>query len=235
MTAPAGFSFITDAMVQPHGFNTPDNATTVWPAPHDPKIDCIEVLRIAFSRLGLGDIPLSKDGAFTAAQMKTPEGGSLPFVTVTRASDVAVRRGITNLIGVYAQGDPGLIDGSALVPPGGAAAVTGEYSQTTIDVTICDKNPHRADQIYQLVKLIMIAARREFTTIGYIDVKRINGSDSAKVEINDPTPYLLFTRTLTYMMDYPDYIVNVDALVHLIQQTLVLEPTSQDASITTDL
>ena len=221
--------------LRPSGFETPDNVRAVWPIPHDPKIDTIEVLRLAFGILGLVDIPLSKDGAFTAAQMKDAAGASIPYITVTRSGDVGVRHGLSNLIGVFGSGSETLIDPTGIVKPGEAVAVSGEFSSTTIDITISDKNPHRADQMYQLIKLIMIAARKEFTNIGYIDVKRTNGADAAKVEINDPTPYLIFTRTLTYMMDYPDYVDTVDALARVIKQTLVLDPSSPDASITTDL
>ena len=225
----------SDAILRPAGFETPDDATAVWPVPHDPKIDVIEVLRLALSRLGLGDIPISKDGAFTAAQMKNAEGASIPYITVTRGSDVNVRRGMSNLIGVFGNGDPTLLDPTGIVPPGGAVAMYGEFSNTTIDITISDKNPHRADQMYQVIKQIMIAAHREFTNIGYVDVKRLNGMDAASVKVDDPTPYLIFTRTLSYLCDYPDYIANVDTLITLVKQTLVLDPTSPDASISTTL
>ena len=233
MTTP--MQYASDAILRPQGFETPNNESAVWPVPHDPKIDVIEVLRLAFSRLGLADIPISKDGAFTTAQLKNDAGASIPYITVTRASDASVRRGLSNLIGVFGDGDSTLIDPTGIVQPGGAAAIYGEFSNTTIDITISDKNPHRADQMYQVIKQIMIAARKEFTNIGYIDIKRTNGSDAAKVEINDPTPYLIFTRTLTYMCDYPDYIANVDGLITLVKQTLVLNPSSPDASISTTL
>ena len=227
--------YAPDTILRPVGFQTPDDKTAVWPVPHDPKIDVCEVLRTAFERLGLRDIPIAKDGAFTAAQMKNAKGASVPFVTVTRSSDVAVRRALSNLIGVFGAGNSTLIDDSGIVHEGGAAAIYGEFSSTTIDITISDKDSFRADQMYIVVKLLMQAARTEFQRIGYIDVKRINGADAATVQINDPTVFMVFTRTLTYLCDYPDYIANVDSVIHLVRQTLHPDPASADASITTEV
>jgi hypothetical protein len=224
----------SDAILRPQGFETPDNESAVWPVPHCAKIDCIEILRVALGRLGMHDIPISKDGAFTAAQMKNEAGASVPYITVTRLSDLGVRRGLSNLIGAYAEGDPLLLDPTGIVQPGGAAAIYGEYSNTTIDITISDKNPHRADLMYIIIKILMQAARKEFTRIGYIDVRRVNGNDSA-IPPNEGTPYIIFSRTLSYLFDYPDYIANVDTAIHLVKQTLVLDEHSPDASISTDL
>jgi hypothetical protein len=221
--------------LRPQGFQVPDDKTAVWPTPHDPKLDTIEILRAVFAELGLDDIAISKDGAFTAAQLVNEAGASVPYVTVTRSGDVGVRRGLSNLVSVLGAGDPLLVDPTGVVPAGGATAIYGEWSNTTLDITIADKNGHRADQVYIIVKLLMQAVRKEYTRIGYVDVKRLNGVDGASIEIDSPSPYLVFTRTLTYALDYPDYIASVDTLIHLVKQTLDVNPASPDARITTTI
>lgn len=235
MTPPTTVTgYVPDTLLQ-KGFSVPDDASTVWPAPHDPKLDTIEVLRAVFAQLGMQDIAISKDGAFTAAALKNAEGASVPYVTVTRSADLAVRRGVGNLVGVFGAGDPTMVDPAGIVPPGGAVAVRGEFSNTTIDITIADKNPHRADQLYIVIKMLMIAARPDFNRLGYIDVRRVNGNDGAAIEVNSPTPYLVFTRSLTYVLDYPDLICDVDACITLIKQSLHPDPNAPDVTITTDL
>jgi hypothetical protein len=226
--------------------SSPDNTTVIWPKPRDPKIDIATIIETSLQKLGIGDVPVIKEGSFKSSLLQYCQNGCLdacdcdkvsrPVVTVSRASDKTVRMAIGRLIGEFAANDPALLDPDAQVAPDGVVDVHGEHSDAQIDVVINDLNGPRADQMYQIIKLSMIAALQVFMDVGYIDIKRVGGGDLAPLEIDSPVPGLVSSRTLTYECRYPDYIATLPTLVHLVKQSMTIEPGgAQTSTLLTDI
>lgn len=217
----------------------PDGQNKVWPTPHDAKIDIATMIEVGLEGLGISDVPVLKDGSFHSSQlMRTDARGdsvAVPVITISRVSDIEHRIALGKLIGAYPTGDPRVIDPTGLTAGANTVTFSGNLSDVTIDVTISDLNGFRADQMYLLCKYIMECALPEFNRIGYQDVKRVNGQDLAKIEINDPAPGIVYSRTLTYACIHPSFVASIDTLVHLVKQTLTVNPGPSDSTISTDL
>lgn len=224
----------------PKGFPTPqhdplkpDNETVVWPIPHDPKADLATIIDTGLRALGIDDVPVIKEGGFPAslllydpANTGDPEQYvSRPVITITRASERAERQGIGRLYASLEAGSELLVDPGNVVPPDTSAAFTGEQYDTTVDISINDLNSGRADQMYLICRKIVMAGLQELMRVGYIDVVLVNGGDQSPMDIDDPAPGVMSTRTLTYQCLNPDYVVDLEHAVNIVKQSMQLSPS----------
>jgi hypothetical protein len=224
-----------------------DGKTLIWPVPHDAKLDVQRLLRTGLDAFGLTDVVVSKSGAFTQAQLENEDEASVPYITVLRTGDVQEPVGLGDLVAFMGKGDPKLVDqglvnteddlanGIPSVPDGGTAVFHGWQSVVNLTVTISDKNSFRADQMYIIIKLMMLAAKEEFRRIGYIRYIRTGGEDSQDLTINGSSPLVIYNRSLHFQFVHHDYVATIEAAVNLVKQTLNFNEADASNSITTDL
>jgi hypothetical protein len=221
--------------------NLPDGeVTTVWNTPRDMKVDVAIILIAAFDHFKL-DVKTVKTGVFEQALLVNPDTKkSRPVVSVERTSDVATRKALGELDGVYDEDDPRFngknADGTPLLQDGATMILKNQASLVTVDVTIYDLNQQRADQMYLLIKTIMFASQNTFKNLGYINPPlRTAGTDSQSILDMDAGGKFLFERTLTYQGEHLDYIGGIDALAQLIafESELVSEIAPDNPATTT--
>jgi len=238
----------------------PDNQKIIWPLQADAKNAICVLLKASLESLGLtGDkeIPIRKNGTFHQSYLfkrgvkveteKGPDGferirtkltpeNSQPLIIVGRESDVAVRIGVGEQVGEFQT--PQMIDPDGLLAGVPQVNVQGQNSDERIDIWIFDTNSQRADQIYTMVKLTMIAIQRAMIEqLGFWDVSRVGGGDGQDIILeNVPGMIPVVQRTLTYRVLHVESITLVDQIAQVVAQTLHAEPSENpdgDAEITT--
>ena len=232
-----GVDVILDPTVDQASLTQPNETKVIWPQPHDAKIDIATIIKAGLVALELDDVPVNEDGAFVASQLHNELGQQVPVVTVLRVSDKTWRSGLGDVMGRFigagnsAVTPPGylpMINNSQetekgcepIVPEGVTGTTFGEWSDVVIDVTVTDLNAYRGNQMYLILKYIMLTGQEELRRIGYLDCIRINGQDSQQVQPDTQGSGIMFFRTLTYQVRHPDFIHSLDTLVHLVKQTL---------------
>lgn len=228
----AGIRYIpSDQIIPQDGASVmPDNQHTVYPIPRDPKIDVIETLRAVISQIGT-DIPISKDGTFTANQLGSPTGKSNPYIVVTRTGDRENRVAIGKHFGVFSNGDVRLVDDSQLVID--HTVIRGSFSVVTLNVDIYDLISTRADQVYTITKIILEAASEVFNQLGYTNFVRTNGTDAPSLKIEE-SGFIVFNRTLTYTAWYPVFVATMDTLATIVSQMLTFDDANGNATSATE-
>lgn len=200
----------------------PDGKAVIWPTPHDAKIDVATCLRLSLDRFELCDVPVNLDGSFQESQLTNAHGQSVPVITVLRTADITVRQALGNYVGPFIGSESPLLDPCNEIAKNGEVDVFAEWSRVSVDVTISDTNADRANQMYLIVKYIMMSAQKAFREIGYLDIKRVNGVDQTQVSPDSPGAGLIFTRTLSFEALHPDFMASTPTLVHLVKQSLTI-------------
>jgi hypothetical protein len=212
--------------------SSPDDKSTIWPAPHDAKLELAVVIREALGQLnGANGQPLNswikviEYGTFQTSMLRDDDNRQVPVIILNRSSDVPIRRGLGEEFGIFPAGAPDLTDASSIVPPGGAVNFRGQASRVMVDIWIFDTLPDRADQLYTIVKTILIALQTVMMKqLGYFEVTRVNGMDQQQIQIDQGgNPYVIFQRIITVRIEHPDYIAGAQQVAHLISQTQSLE------------
>lgn len=202
----------------------PNDKETIWPEPHDAKIDIREILAAGLMLLELDDVPVVTDGSFNESLLTTKTGESVPVITIARTGDVGQRKALGDRVGTFIGGENPLLDCNKIVPDGQPVDMFAEWSLVSVDITVSDIDANRANQMYLIIKYIMLAGQKTFRDIGYIDVIRTNGVDQVQ-PIDSIASGLIHTRTLTYQLTHPDFIASLPTLVNLVKQTLTIKGT----------
>lgn len=215
----------------------PDDEKVIWPKPHDAKIDVAWALKLGLKYLELDDVPVNEDGIFLESQLKNENDESVPVITIIRTADMTMRNALGNYQGNFIGQDNALVDPCGIIPEGKEVNIFAEWSKVSIDVTISDLIGWRANQMYLIVKYIMMTAQPDFHAIGYLDLKRTNGVDQTQVAPDTVGSGIIFTRTLTYELQHPDFVASLPTLVMLVKQSLTIPPIGPNPApvVTTDV
>jgi hypothetical protein len=147
----------------------------------------------------------------------------VPVVSIMRTADITAREALGGRIGTFIGGESPLLDPCGIVPDGEPVDLFAEFSVVTLDVTITDFIGYRANQMYLIIKYVMMTAQSVLHKLGYVDLKRLNGVDQVQ-SIDAPAGGLLHTRTLTYQMKHPDFVASLPTLVELVKQRVETLP-----------
>jgi hypothetical protein len=219
------------APTNPAGLPAGTPPTVVWPLPRSPKNDAAVVIRNALDLLGLPKekIPIITSGGFHASMMRDDEFAQRPVIVIVRSADAAERIAVGEIDQVFTATD---IESGAILDINDVlkdvdtetVLLKDQVSNEMMEIWLFDENDQRLEQLYLLIKTVMFAGTKTFMEqLGYLDVLRVNGSDSATLQTaSSGGVYVVFERSMQYRMRHLDFLAGVGQVAQLIQETFTV-------------
>ena len=206
-----------------HTLSAPDDKEVFWARPHDMKLEMYAVLKAVLAYLGKGDVPIVQDGAFQPSLLTDEHQNSQTVICIGRTADSGFRRAIGSKVITTTAGDPRFFNSCGTLDPDTVVDVFSEWSNEQVDITIADTNSTRANEMYQIVKTIMIFAEEQMRNIGYEDFIRTNGMDQT-VDLDAPGVGIVFMKILSYRGTHRDEAIAIPEIATLVAQRQTITP-----------